>query len=463
MKNPELIWNDVIKELQDQCAHNEEFLSWITGLYFEYKGDAFLVHCQNIYFLNGFREKCWETMQKLLHAHTGLPLANITLGLDSGQKPVLQKQRVLAVKTVETLENKEINAEDRESASESAEVESNLNPSFNFDNFIEGKSNQLARAAAIHVAQNPGKAYNPFFIYGDVGLGKTHLMHATGKMIRELYPKTRVLYLHSERFVADVIKALECKTLANFKHYYRNIDALLIDDVQFLAGKDRSQEEFFYLFNTLVEGQSQIILTSDTYPSEIRGVANRLKSRFSGGVTTAIEKPDLETRVAILQNKAKAEQVEISYEIAFAIAERFDSNIRELEGAFRKVIASRNLTGTTISLETVVELLRDNPGKELGGKVSIEAVQLATCNFFNVPLVDLLSEKRERQVARPRQIAMSLCKDITGASLQEIGKAFGGRDHTTVLHAAKKVKSLLETDTEIKESFYQLKKKLIEK
>lgn len=463
MKNPELIWNDVMKELQDRCANNEEFLNWITGLYFEYKGDVFLVHCQNSYFLNAFRENCWEIMQKLLQAHTGLPFAKITLGLDSGQKPVAQKQPVLAVTTVEPLEKQRTNVEDKDSDSENAELESNLNPSFNFDNFVEGKSNQLARAAAIHVAHNPGKAYNPFFIYGDVGLGKTHLMHATGKMIRELYPKTRVLYLHSERFISDVIKALECKTLSNFKHSYRNIDALLIDDVQFLAGKDRSQEEFFYLFNALVEGQSQIILTSDTYPSEIKGVANRLKSRFSGGVTTAIEKPDLETRVAILRSKAKAEQVEISYEIAFAIAERFDDNIRELEGAFRKVIASRNLTGTTIDLEAVAELLKDNPRKESSNRVSIEAVQLATCNFFNVPLVDLLSEKRERQVARPRQIAMSLCKDITGASLQEIGKAFGGRDHTTVLHAAKKVKSLLETDTEIKENFYQLKKKLIEK
>lgn len=463
MKNPELIWNDVMKELQDRCANNEEFLTWVTALYFEYKKDTFFVHCQNNYFLNSFREKCWGIMQQLLHEYTGLPLANITLGLDSRQKPVPQKQQGTAVTLAETPISRVIDTEDRESASDSAEVESNLNPSFSFDNFIEGKSNQLARAAAMHVAHNPGKAYNPFFIYGDVGLGKTHLMHATGSMIRQLYPKTRVLYLHSERFISDVIKALEYKTLSNFKHYYRNIDALLIDDVQFLAGKDRSQEEFFYLFNTLVEGQSQIILTSDTYPSEIRGVANRLKSRFGGGVTTAIEKPDIETRVAILQSKAKAEQVEISYEVAFAIAERFADNIRELEGAFRKVIASRNLMGSSISVESVAELLKDNSNKNSNHKVSIEAVQLTTCNFFNVPLADLVSEKRERQVARPRQIAMSLCKEVTGASLQEIGKAFGGRDHTTVLHAAKKVKSLLETDSEIKESFYQLKKKLIEK
>jgi chromosomal replication initiator protein len=458
MKNPEDIWIQVVKEIQEQCD-TDDYLTWLSGLVFEYKKDFFIVRCQNLYFLNNIKEKYWNVMQKSIHKLSSIPLSNIKLDIYISHNSSQEEKKTLSIASDEA---KEIKKEEVNTAN-LAEIESNLNPFFSFNNFIEGRSNQLARATAIHIAQNPGKSYNPFFIYGDVGLGKTHLMHATGSMIRQLYPKARVLYLHSEKFITDVVKALEHKTLSNFKNYYRNIDALLIDDVQFLAGKDRSQEEFFYLFNILIDGQAQIILTSDTYPSEIKGVADRLKSRFGGGVTAKIEKPDLETRVAILQSKAKAEQVEISSEIAFAIAERFDTNVRELEGALRKVLASKNLIGSSINLSMITELLRDKPGKDSQNKTSIEAVQLATCNFFNISLADLLSEKRERQIARPRQIAMSLCKDLTGASLPEIGKAFGGRDHTTVLHAARKIKSLLETDTDLKEKFNQLKNKLINK
>lgn len=331
----------------------------------------------------------------------------------------------------------------------------NLNPGFTFDNFVEGKSNQLARAASLQVAENPGAAYNPLFIYGGVGLGKTHLMHAVGNMISQANPDAQVVYLHSERFVADMVKALQHNAINEFKRYYRSVDALLIDDIQFFAGKERSQEEFFHTFNALLEGQQQVILTCDRYPKEVNGLEERLKSRFGWGLTVAIEPPELETRVAILVNKAAQANVDLPNEVAFFIAKRLHSNIRELEGALRRVIASARFTGRTIDLKFTKEALRDLLALQ-EKLVSIDNIQKTVAEYFKIRVADLLSARRTRSITRPRQIAMSLAKELTSHSLPEIGDAFGGRDHTTVLHACRKVAELKESDNRVAEDYSNL-------
>ncbi len=331
----------------------------------------------------------------------------------------------------------------------------NLNQDFTFDYFVEGKSNQLARAASIQVADNPGGAYNPLFIYGGVGLGKTHLMHAIGNLIVEKKPDARVVYLHSERFVGDMVKALQHNAINDFKRYYRTVDALLIDDIQFFAGKERSQEEFFHTFNALLEGQRPVILTCDRYPKEVKGLEERLKSRFGWGLTVAIESPELETRVAILVNKATQLHVELPNDVAFFIAKIVHSNVRELEGALRRVIASARFTGTAIDLKLAKEALRDLLAMR-DRLVSIENIQKTVVDYYKIRISDLLSARRTRSITRPRQIAMSLAKELTNHSLPEIGDAFGGRDHTTVLHACRKVAELKETDQRIAEEYSNL-------
>ncbi|MBZ0072955.1 MAG: chromosomal replication initiator protein DnaA [Gammaproteobacteria bacterium] len=330
-----------------------------------------------------------------------------------------------------------------------------LNPDFTFENFVEGKSNQLARAASTQIGENPGEAYNPLFIYGGVGLGKTHLMHAVGNLILAGKPDARVVYLHSERFVGDMVKALQHNAINEFKRYYRSVDALLIDDIQFFAGKERSQEEFFHTFNALLEGQQQIVLTCDRYPKEVDGLEERLKSRFGWGLTVAIEPPELETRVAILMSKAVQTQVELPNEVAFFIAKRLQSNIRELEGALRRVAASSRFTGRPITLEFAKEALRDLLALQ-DKLVSIENIQKTVADYYKLRIADLLSARRSRSIARPRQVAMALAKELTSHSLPEIGNAFGGRDHTTVLHACRKVAELRESDGRIKEDYYNL-------
>ncbi|MDP3559994.1 MAG: chromosomal replication initiator protein DnaA, partial [Legionellaceae bacterium] len=330
-----------------------------------------------------------------------------------------------------------------------------LNPNFTFDSFVEGNSNQLARAASLQVAERSGHAYNPLFIYGGVGLGKTHLMHAIGNTILRSKPDAKVLYLHSERFVADMVKALQTNAINEFKRFYRSLDALLIDDIQFFAGKDRSQEEFFHTFNALLEGQQQIILTSDRYPKEIEGVEERLKSRFGWGLTVAVEPPELETRVAILMSKAELSQVELPYEVAFFIAKRIRSNVRELEGALRRVIANAHFTGKPITVEFVHEALRDLLASQ-DKLVTVENIQKTVAEYYKVKLVDLLSQRRSRSLARPRQMAMTLAKELTNHSLPEIGAHFGGRDHTTVIHACRKVKELIAADTQFAEDYKNL-------
>ena len=336
-----------------------------------------------------------------------------------------------------------------------APVVPRLNPLFTFETFVEGKSNQLARAAASQVGENPGKSYNPLFIYGGVGLGKTHLMHAIGNAMLKTDPDARVSYVHSERFVSDMVKGLQHNTISEFKRAYRSLDALLIDDIQFFAGKERSQEEFFHTFNALLEGQRQIILTCDRYPKEVNGLEERLKSRFGWGLTVAIEPPELETSVAILISKAVAEGVELPHEVAFFIAKRIRSNVRELEGALRRVIANHRFTGRPINLDFAKEALRDLLALQ-DRLVSIENIQKTVADYFKIRVGDLLSKKRTRSIARPRQFGMALAKELTNHSLPEIGDAFGGRDHTTVLHGCRRIEALRETDKRVDDDYLNL-------
>ena len=328
--------------------------------------------------------------------------------------------------------------------------QSNLNPTFRFDNFVEGKSNQLARAAAMQVAENPGQAYNPLFLYGGVGLGKTHLSQAMGNYILEKNPNAKVLYLHSERFVADMIKALQHNAMNEFKKFYRSVNCLLIDDIQFFAKKERSQEEFFHTFNALLESNQQIVLTCDRYPKEISGLEERLQSRFGWGLTIAVEPPELETRVAILMAKAEQSKINLSSDVAFFIAKHIQSNVRELEGALKRVIANAHFTRRDITVDFVREALKDL--LTLQAKlVTIENIQRTVSEYYKIKVADLLSKRRNRSVTRPRQMAMSLAKELTTHSLPEIGDAFGGRDHTTVLHACRKVKELLDAHLDLQE------------
>lgn len=333
--------------------------------------------------------------------------------------------------------------------------ESNLNHTFTFDSFVEGKSNQLARAAAQQVAENPGGSYNPLFIYGGVGLGKTHLMHSVGNELLAKNPNARIIYLHSESFVADMVKALQLNAINDFKRFYRSVDALLIDDIQFFAGKDRSQEEFFHTFNALLEGGQQMILTCDRYPKEIDGLEERLKSRFGWGLTVAVEPPELETRVAILMKKAASANIELPHESAFFIAQRIRSNVRELEGALKRVIANAHFTGRSIDIDLIRESLKDLLALQ-DKLVTIDNIQRTVAEYYKIKMSDLHSRRRSRSVARPRQVAMFLAKELTNHSLPEIGESFGGKDHTTVLHACRKIKELNESDADIREDLKNL-------
>lgn len=332
---------------------------------------------------------------------------------------------------------------------------SGLNSNFTFETFVEGKSNQLARAASRQVSENPGGAYNPLFLYGGVGLGKTHLMHAVGNALAQRRDNARVVYLHSERFVADMVKALQLNAINDFKRFYRSVDALLIDDIQFFAGKERSQEEFFHTFNALLEGGQQMILTSDRYPKEISGVEERLKSRFGWGLTVAIEPPELETRVAILMKKADQSKVDLPHDAAFFIAQKIRSNVRELEGALKKVIADSHFMGKPITQDFIRESLKDLLALQ-DKQVGVDNIQRTVAEYYKIKVADLLSKRRSRSVARPRQVAMALAKELTNHSLPEIGDAFGGRDHTTVLHACRKVKMLQEENADIREDYKNL-------
>jgi chromosomal replication initiator protein len=332
---------------------------------------------------------------------------------------------------------------------------SGLNKHFTFEQFVQGNSNQLARAAALQVAENPGEAYNPLFIYGGVGLGKTHLMHAVGHEVLRVNPRAKVLYLHSERFVAEMVKALQMNKIDEFKRRYRSLDLLLIDDIQFFAGKERSQEEFFHTFNALFEGQKQVILTSDKFPKEIDGVEERLKSRFGWGLTVAVEPPELETRVAILMSKAEQMGIDIPPEVAFFMAKRIRSNVRELEGALRRVLANARFTGKPVTMELTQEALRDL--LVLHDKlVTVDNIIKTVAEYYKIKVSDILSKRRTRSIARPRQLAMTLSKELTSRSLPEIGEAFGGRDHTTVIHACRTIAQKVKEEIDLAEDYKNL-------
>jgi chromosomal replication initiator protein len=334
-----------------------------------------------------------------------------------------------------------------------------LNPAFSFDSFVTGKANQLARAAALQVAENPGVSYNPLFVYGGVGLGKTHLVQAIGNQLADQRPQARIRYIHAEAYVTDVVRAYQQKSFDEFKRYYHSLDLLLIDDIQFFSNKGRTQEEFFYAFNALVEAHKQIVITCDTYPKEIAGMEERLISRFGWGLTVAIEPPELEMRVAIVLKKAEAESVALSEDIAFFIAKHLRSNVRELEGALKKVLAFARFSNRELSLELAKEALQDilNVASR---QVSVEGIQKTVAEYFKIKISDMHSKKRSRNVARPRQVAMALAKDLTQMSLPEIGEAFGNRDHTTVLHACRTIASLRKLDTALNRDYVVLEQVL---
>ena len=330
--------------------------------------------------------------------------------------------------------------------------QSRLSPSFTFDSFVTGKANQLARAAALQVSEHPGVAYNPLFVYGGVGLGKTHLIQAIGNMLLELSPSAKVRYIHAERYVSDVVRAYQHKAFDGFKKYYHSLDLLLIDDIQFFSGKNRTQEEFFYAFNALIEAHKQVIITCDTYPKEIAGIEDRLISRFGWGLTVAIEPPELEMRVAILLKKAEAERVSLPEDIAFFIATHIQSNVRELEGGLKRVLAYAKFANTRLSVDLAREALKDLLAVQVR-QVSVENIQRIVADYYKIKVSEMYSKKRSRTVARPRQVAMALAKELTHLSLPDIGDAFGGRDHTTVLHACRKIADLRTSNADITRDF----------
>jgi chromosomal replication initiator protein len=345
-------------------------------------------------------------------------------------------------------------------AARPANVErSSLIPEFDFENFVTGKANQLARAAALQVSEHPGTSYNPLFIYGGVGLGKTHLIHAVGNMVLAQQPNARVRYLHAAQYISDVVRAYQQKSFDEFKRYYHSLDLLLIDDIQFFTGKDRTQEEFFYAFNALIESHKQLIITCDTYPKDLAGIDERLKSRFSWGLTVAIEPPEQEMRVAIILKKAEAVSLKLSEEVAFFIAKHIRSNVRELEGALKSVIAYSRFNGRDITLDTVKEALKDLLSSQ-NRQITIDNIQKTVAEYYKIKVSDMHSKKRSRSVARPRQLAMALAKDLTQASLPDIGDAFGNRDHTTVLHACRTIASLREKNHDINRDYHVLEQVL---
>nr|WP_194709996.1 chromosomal replication initiator protein DnaA [Pseudoalteromonas sp. S16_S37] len=456
------VWQSCLYVLQDELP-SQQFSMWVRPLQAESTEDTLTIYAPNRFVLDWVREKYLNRINELLIEICGDEAPE--LRFDVGSKPILgqagaqDKPAQVATHTQNghhstAAPKAPVSSEKVEPAPKSA-YKSNIKENYTFDNFVEGKSNQLAKAAATQVADNPGSAFNPVFIYGGTGLGKTHLLHAVGNGILDKKPDAKIVYMHSERFVQDMVKALQNNAIEEFKRYYRSVDALMIDDIQFFANKERSQEEFFHTFNALLEGNQQIILTSDRYPKEIEGVEDRLKSRFGWGLTIAIEPPELETRVAILMKKAQQSNINLPHEVAFFIAKKLRSNVRELEGALNRVIANANFTGRPISIDFVKEALRDLLALQ-DKLVTIDNIQRTVAEYYRIRVSDLLSKRRSRSVARPRQVAMALSKELTNHSLPEIGDAFGGRDHTTVLHACRKVKALRDESHEVKEDYQNL-------
>lgn len=457
------LWEKCLNCLQDEFP-SQQFNTWIRPLQAEYADEQLTLYAPNRFVLDWINEKFFDRIKDLVHQFSEASPPVIHLEIGSKRQDTLTKSQEPAIvaapvssSTYKSSSSQSV-ASSARSKTQPVEIpnhQSNLNVNSTFDNFVEGKSNQLAKAASLQVAENPAVAYNPLYLYGGVGLGKTHLLHAIGNHIMRNNPNAKVLYLHSERFVADMVKALQTNSMNDFKRYYRTVDALLIDDIQFFAGKDRSQEEFFHTFNALLESQQQVILTCDRYPKEINGVEERLKSRFGWGLTVAVEPPELETRVAILMSKAELSNINLPYEVAFFVAKRIRSNVRELEGALKRIIANAHFTGKPITLDFVKDALRDLLALQ-DKLITVENIQKTVAEYYKVKVADLLSKRRSRSVARPRQMAMALAKELTNHSLPEIGDAFGGRDHTTVLHACRKISELKQATQDVEEDFTNL-------
>ncbi|MCH9644963.1 MAG: chromosomal replication initiator protein DnaA [Gammaproteobacteria bacterium] len=449
------LWNQCLDTLQQTIA-SQQFNTWIRPLQAEVNNNELTLYAPNQFVLDWINEHFLAKIKDAVAKITGEEKPKIFLKIGS-RKRDLGSPVAGATAAVRPIESPARRKDGKLAFGNKSGTshQSNLNKAFTFDAFVEGKSNQLAFAAASQVASNPGKAYNPLFLYGGVGLGKTHLMHALGNKILETNPDAKILYLHSERFVADMIKALQRNAMNDFKNYYRTLSVLLIDDIQFFAKKERSQEEFFHTFNSLLDGQQQIVLTCDKYPKEISGLEERLQSRFGWGLTIAIEPPELETRVAILISKAEQAGIELPHDVAFFIAKHIQSNVRELEGALKRVIANAHFTNSDITVAFTRDALKDL--LTLQAKlVTIDNIQRTVAEYYKIKVSDILSKRRNRSLARPRQVAMALAKELTNHSLPEIGDAFGGRDHTTVLHACRKIKELMTTNIDIQEDYKNL-------
>ena len=478
------IWQQCLACLQEELP-SQQFNTWIRPLKVNEDSGVIQLLAPNRFVQDWVRDKYFSRIRELVADYATDATHDVQLGVGSSTVPAagIVKQSVErspivtptgfvpnAASPTSLVPNRSntiiqapfntVQGSDRVVQVEgSVRHQSYLNRAFTFSSFVQGKSNQLALAAAKQVAENPGSSYNPLFLYGGVGLGKTHLMHAVGAALIERNPNAKVVYLHSERFVADMVKALQLNAINEFKRFYRSVDALLIDDIQFFAGKERSQEEFFHTFNALLESGQQMILTCDRYPKEIAGLEDRLKSRFGWGLTVAVEPPELETRVAILMKKAAEGNIALPEDAAFFLAKKIRSNVRELEGALKRVVANSHFTGESISIPFVKESLRDLLALQ-DRKVSIDNIQKTVASYYKIKIADLLSKRRSRSVARPRQLAMALAKELTNHSLPEIGDAFGGRDHTTVLHACRKIKELREADRDIHDDYDNLYRSL---
>ena len=445
-------WTSCLRSLERELTP-QQFNTWIRPLTVVLEDSALAVMAPNKFVCDWVREKYGKRIGELCVAGTGGTIHEIKFEVTLAAA----KEVIAAARPAEPISD---NVRIRAHSTSTREAAKSIKKDFTFDSFVEGKSNQLARAASIQVAENPGKAYNPLFICGGVGLGKTHLMQAIGNLVHQRRPNAEVLYVHSEKFVADMVRALQHNSINEFKKRYRTVEALLIDDIQFFAGKERSQEEFFHTFNALLESQQQIVLTCDRYPKEVIGVEERLKSRFGWGLTVAIEPPELETRVAILISKAQRAGMELPHEVAFFVAKRFRSNIRELEGALHRMAANSHFSGNSINIEFARDALKDLLALQ-DRLITIENIQKTVAEYYKMRVSDLISKRRSRSIARPRQLAMALSKELTNHSLPEIGDEFGGRDHTTVIHACRKIAELRKSESRINEDFVNLERILI--
>lgn len=458
MTNPDAdLWDQCLNELQRELSV-QQFNTWIRPLKGQRETEQLVLVAPNTFVRNWVRDRFLERIRAIVGLISqGSVAVDLVVDDGSAPKPAPAPRQASFAKT-RTGSPAAMHPEPESRAADTGAAgatRTNLNPAHAFETYVEGKSNQLAIAAARQVGENPGLSYNPMYIYGGVGLGKTHLMQAIGNYMLGRNPKAQVLYVHSERFVSDMVRALQHNAINDFKKRYRTLDALLIDDIQFFAGKDRTQEEFFHTFNALFEGQRQIVITCDRYPKEIEGLEERLQSRFGWGLTVAIEPHELETRMAILLRKAELDGIDLPEEVGFFIAQKIRSNVRELEGALRRVMAHARFTNRPIDLGLAKDALRDLIDIQ-NRLVSIDNIQKTVAEYFKIRASDMQSKRRNRQVARPRQVAMALAKELTNHSLPEIGEAFGGRDHTTVLHACRQVASLRKQDPRINEDYQNL-------